>query len=108
MAKIKTRFICAECGHEEPKWYGRCPGCGTWNSLSEEINIKKTKSGCRQVVSQPIPITQVSDTSEERMITGIAELDRVLGVALYRVPSFLSGEIRGSANRPLPFRRLQL
>jgi len=79
VAKIKTRFICAECGHEEPKWYGRCPGCGTWNSLSEEINIKKTKSGCRQVVSQPIPITQVSDTSEERMITGIAELDRVLG-----------------------------
>ncbi|WP_418791390.1 DNA repair protein RadA [Phosphitispora sp. TUW77] len=79
MAKIRTRFICTECGHEEFKWYGRCPGCGTWNSFSEEINTKKTKSGLKQPVSQPLSITKVSDISEERVITGIAELDRVLG-----------------------------
>ena len=37
MAKIKSVYICSECGHESPKWYGKCPSCGEWNTMNEEI-----------------------------------------------------------------------
>mgnify|MGYP002111862446 CR=1 FL=1 len=37
MAKIKTSYICSECGFESPKWYGKCPSCGEWNTLNEEL-----------------------------------------------------------------------
>lgn len=78
--KQKYRYVCRECGHEEAKWLGRCPGCGTWNSLTEElINSDNRSRSSVKTDSKPVPITQVSDISEQRIITGTGELDRVLG-----------------------------
>lgn len=81
MAKVKTKykFVCQACGHEEPKWCGRCPGCGTWNTMVEELHTAKTNTGAQPSGEKPIPITLVSDFEDERMSTGISELDRVLG-----------------------------
>lgn len=81
--KGKYKFICQECGHEEPKWCGRCPGCGSWNSMAEELNISKTtgrgNTGRLMTSSKPVPISDVLDSDEQRIITWIGELDRVLG-----------------------------
>ncbi len=81
MAKIKNKykFVCRECGHEEIKWHGRCPGCGEWNSMTEELTGSPGIHKPFFAASKPIPITEVADIGEQRIITGIVELDRVLG-----------------------------
>ncbi len=78
-AKNKLRFVCRECGHQEFKWHGRCPGCGTWNSMIEELNTDRGKRSTAFSESRPVPITTVTDVSEQRILTGCGELDRVLG-----------------------------
>lgn len=80
MAKTKSKFryICSQCGHEEPKWCGRCPGCGAWNSMSEEICAGKGSRGSLRE-SKPLPVNQVPASADKRVGTGIGELDRVLG-----------------------------
>ena len=77
--KNKYKFVCQECGHEEFKWCGRCPGCDKWNSMVEELTVAKSARNPHISVSTPVPITEVSDAAEKRIITGITELDRVLG-----------------------------
>lgn len=79
MARNKYKFVCQECGHEEAKWCGRCPGCGKWNSMVEELNQAKNRKTPQFMETKPVPITEVSDFAEERIGTGIGELDRVLG-----------------------------
>ncbi len=81
MARLKTRykFVCQACGQEESKWYGRCPGCGTWNSMIEELHAEKKAGGSRAAESKPVSITEVSAEADQRIGTGISELDRVLG-----------------------------
>lgn len=85
MAKTKTHYVCQSCGHEEPKWIGKCPDCGQWNTFEEEIKIDTSKSKSTSlnksisVFSKPVPITEVSSITSERVSTGISELDRVLG-----------------------------
>lgn len=83
MAKIKTVFFCTECGNETPKWQGRCPACGAWNSLTEHVQ-KPVQSG--RAISAPVGIskhpkklTEIDCDSEIRFSTGMGELDRVLG-----------------------------
>lgn len=83
MAKIKTVFFCTECGNETPKWQGRCPACGAWNSLTEHVQ-KPAQSG--RAISAPVGIskhpkklTEIDCDSEIRFSTGMGELDRVLG-----------------------------
>ncbi|MGN1132181.1 MAG: DNA repair protein RadA, partial [Ruminococcus sp.] len=44
MAKFKSVYICSECGYESPKWYGKCPSCGEWNTMNEEIVDKSSQS----------------------------------------------------------------
>ncbi|MCR5176719.1 MAG: DNA repair protein RadA [Anaerovibrio sp.] len=84
MAKSKTVFVCQECGYDTPKWLGKCPGCGRWNTMVEEI-IKPDKSQQRglnlglSTQSKPCPISEVVLEKRPRMNTGSAELDRVLG-----------------------------
>lgn len=82
MAKSKTRFLCQECGHDELKWLGRCPSCGTWNSF-KEFKVDNSKAGTSLSISTEIPSAQIlSDVpalERERILTGISELDRVLG-----------------------------
>lgn len=83
MAKTKTVFFCTACGNETPKWMGRCPGCGAFNTMQEHIE-KPAAPGKMKMVStginrQPQRITDLDSTDEIRFFTGMGELDRVLG-----------------------------
>lgn len=82
MSKIKVRFACQDCGHESAKWLGRCPGCGAWNTLVEEVATKREQRGVfftGAEAAKPLPITKVDAAAFLRMETGLRELDRVLG-----------------------------
>ena len=83
MAKTKTIFFCTNCGNETPRWMGRCPGCGAYNTMEEHIE-KPAAPG--RAVSAPVGLSrkpqrirEVSSDSEVRFSTGMGELDRVLG-----------------------------
>lgn len=76
--KKKTRFNCCNCGYKSLKWLGRCPECQEWNSLVEELEPPRGRAG-HGVQSTPIPLGSAPDGDEERMVTSIGELDRVLG-----------------------------
>ncbi len=85
MAKKKTMFVCQQCGYDAPKWLGRCPGCGQWNTMAEEV-IQQEKDSRQQGLnlglsdkSRPVPITQVRVEDLPRITSGSGELDRVLG-----------------------------
>ncbi len=79
--KIKTGFICSSCGQQFAKWSGRCSGCGEWNTLEETILETEKKSLPLKQISavKAIPISDISFTDEKRTLTGIKELDGVLG-----------------------------
>lgn len=77
--KQKTVFVCNECGYESPKWLGKCPGCGSWNSFVEEMDQEKPGSSIYGGTSHPVKLQSIEITSEERYSTGLGELDRVLG-----------------------------
>ena len=82
MPKIKTFFQCQTCGYVSPKWLGRCPDCGAWNSLVEEK--KETVTRHSSLVthlgkSEPQPLSSITGEYGHRTSTGIKELDRVLG-----------------------------
>jgi DNA repair protein RadA/Sms len=83
MPKTRTRFVCQKCGHEAPRWLGRCPDCGEWNSLLEETVLDRpaasAPAGVALPQSAPQPISSISMDSWARVPTGIAEFDRVLG-----------------------------
>lgn len=83
MAKIKTKFYCAECGYESPKWMGKCPGCSEWNSMVEEretvVKTAGVQSTLIQTKEKPQPIINIESGREPRVSTTISELDRVLG-----------------------------
>jgi DNA repair protein RadA/Sms len=70
-------FICQQCGYQSGKWLGRCPGCGEWESLKEEIITPD--AAVLRPSSQPQPLYLTPDADEERISTHIDELDRVLG-----------------------------
>ncbi|HEY8347985.1 MAG TPA: DNA repair protein RadA [Symbiobacteriaceae bacterium] len=85
MARARTVFICQECGHEAPRWLGRCPACGTWNSMVEEVVTPPSQVG-RGGISpgtaageKPVAISAVPVQDTSRCSSGIGELDRVLG-----------------------------
>ncbi|MBM3241344.1 DNA repair protein RadA [Candidatus Poribacteria bacterium] len=83
MPKEKTRFVCQECGNVSPKWMGKCPDCGKWNSFIEEAApVARPRSRQFQIDTaavMPVPITKITASEEERLKTGISEFDRVLG-----------------------------
>ena len=79
--KAKTVFFCTECGNETPKWSGRCPACGAWNTIVEQTD-KPVKSGRKPASARavkPVPIMDIGTADEIRFSTGMGELDRVLG-----------------------------
>lgn len=85
MAKSKTVFLCTECGYDSPKWYGKCPSCGSWNTMVEE-RIRDNKAGEKRLNplapgagNRPVRLKEISGTEDARFSTGIGELDRVLG-----------------------------
>ena len=85
MPKTKTVFFCTACGNETPKWQGKCPACGAWNTLVEQEvhTAPSAKTRARGtsigVYKEPKPLGQVDTDSEIRFSTGMGELDRVLG-----------------------------
>lgn len=79
MAKVSSLFVCGECGHEAHKWLGRCPGCGSWNSFTEEM-IEGGKGAAGRVREvEPRRLADVETRVASRIATRISELDRVLG-----------------------------
>lgn len=83
--KSKTMFFCGNCGYESPKWLGKCPGCGEWNTFVEEkVSPAKSKSGRRGLVksSKPVRLSDITVTDEMRMRMPSGELNRVLGGGL--------------------------
>ena len=82
----KTVFSCQSCGYQTPKWMGKCPDCGQWQSFVEEkISVKPTQGPRRTLASsqtKPVPINAIALDPEERLLTGIREFDRVLGGGL--------------------------
>lgn len=85
MAKSKksTVFFCQSCGYESPKWMGQCPGCREWNTFVEEqistAALKKNGGADGAAAQQPAALSQIVMQEEDRISTGIGELDRVLG-----------------------------
>ena len=89
--KSKTVFFCSDCGYESPKWSGRCPSCGSWNTMTEAPAETKSKSGTSLVSSKtaknpPELLSSLGTDEEMRFSTGFEEFDRVLG----------GGAVRGS------------
>lgn len=88
MAKAKKIYVCNQCGYEAPKWYGKCPGCDSWNSFSEEVKAESTTTFNRAVTlssnGEPKSIGQVKSSEYERFNTGIGELNRVIGGGLVK------------------------
>ncbi|MHB1345352.1 MAG: ATPase domain-containing protein, partial [Thermoleophilia bacterium] len=85
MARIRSIFACTACGYQNPRWLGRCPDCGEWNTLVEELPEARGASaagGGAGPVPVPMTLDAVSPTAEERVSTGESELDRVLGGGL--------------------------
>ncbi len=96
MSKIKTKFVCQECGYESAKWLGKCLACGVWGSMEEElVEGKKEFKRSPTIVSksQPQPIKNVKSGAYERYDTQIGELNRVLGGGLVKGSlTLISGE----------------
>ena len=86
MARSATLFACSSCGHESPKWHGRCPGCGEWNTFIEEVRAaapagpRSARRSTRAL--KPVALGEVQAPRVERLRSGIGELDRVLGGGL--------------------------
>ena len=96
MPKIKSVYICSECGYESPKWYGKCPSCGEWNTMNEEIRdtAKASPAAARTHANAYIPaihINEIDTTDEIRYQTGSKELDRVMGGGIVKGSLILLG-----------------
>lgn len=88
--KLKTIYVCNQCGETSPRWLGRCPSCGAWNTMTEDVVAEPAKSSSGRAAApvrvtgqtslEPLKLKNISTTEEKsRIVTGIAELDRVLG-----------------------------
>ena len=93
--KTKTKYVCSECGYESLKWLGKCPSCNNWNTFNEEITAPSGKydtvvpnAGVRSV---PQALSEIGESEGERIATGNAELDRVLGGGVVRGSMVLVG-----------------
>ncbi len=96
MKKAKTIYLCTECGASFPQWLGRCTECGEWNSVKEERLPDKRKKGLVVVGGNtakagPVPITELESGDEDRISSGLAEFDRVLGGGMVKGSAVLIG-----------------
>lgn len=87
--KFKTVFICQKCGYESPKWAGKCPECGEWNTLAEEVKQLESKKPARtrsftDFSSDIVKLSESKAVREERVATHISEFDRLLGGGLVK------------------------
>ncbi len=96
--KVTTVFFCQECGHESSKWMGQCPACKKWNTFVEEkVSVTgsgiggASKTAAVREAQKPVELSAISLNDGERMMTGIAELDRVLGGGIMQGSLILVG-----------------
>ncbi len=86
MAKVKKAYFCRNCGNEAPKWLGRCPACGEWNTFTEEIIAKEPSSIAGKMVnipsSKPQRVSEIVESDHKRVDIGNSEINRVLGGGL--------------------------
>jgi len=92
-AKTKSFYVCQECGYESIGWMGKCPSCNQWNTFVEEIQEPKSKSrsGAVSTNVKPVNINDIEADTEERYLTGIKEMDRVLGGGIVKGSLILVG-----------------
>ncbi|MEI7675854.1 MAG: DNA repair protein RadA [Bacteroidales bacterium] len=84
MAKTKTLYVCTECGADSPKWVGKCPACGSWNSYVEEVvskspTVARSYTGAETIKPKPQRLNEITMSTEERLDMCDEELNRVLG-----------------------------
>ncbi|MGI5997185.1 MAG: DNA repair protein RadA [Lutispora sp.] len=93
MAKLKTKYVCTECGCESPKWMGKCPECNQWNTFIEEVDTKLAAGSSASLlnVAKPQKMNDISMEEEMRLSTGLGELDRVLGGGIVKGSLVLVG-----------------
>lgn len=101
MAKAKTVWFCKECGNESAKWMGKCPACGTWNSMVEEPVVSKSSSNAssggrtRSLLNlenpQPVPLKDIDVSAQSRIRIGNEEVERILGGGLVEGSMILIG-----------------
>lgn len=90
--KSKVVYVCSECGYESAKWIGKCPGCGGWNTLAEDVVVTSSSSKkVAQSYSVPVKLSSIDTTKDPRIVCGIGELDRVLGGGIVRGSLVLVG-----------------
>jgi len=97
MVKVKSIFVCQECGNQSPQWLGKCPNCNSWNTFVEEtkgdrINPRRTRTG---ISPQPKPVNQITSISKRRYKTGIIEIDRLIGGGIVEGSFILIGGAPG-------------
>ena len=94
-ARTKTSFFCQQCGTESLKWVGRCPGCGEWNTMVEELKPTKAEQRRGFVASEsmvkPQRLQEIETKEEARIQTSMSELNRVLGGGIVRGSLVLCG-----------------
>src|SRR5574340_321242 len=92
MPKVKSVYLCQSCGHSSHKWLGKCPDCGLWNTFVEEL-ISQEKKGRTPAgnAAPPQPISRLNMAEEDRIKTGLTELDRVLGGGMVPGSAILIG-----------------
>ncbi|MFR9515214.1 MAG: ATPase domain-containing protein, partial [Rikenellaceae bacterium] len=95
MAKVKRAYFCRNCGHEAPKWLGRCPACGEWNTFAEEVIAKEPSSIAAKVAgiptSKPQRVSEITEANYTRIDIGNSEINRVLGGGLVPASLILLG-----------------
>ena len=94
--KVKTRWFCTSCGNESPKWMGRCPACGEWNTMVEETVVTGKKSSGRGesvpgAARKPVRLPDIDSSAENRVSLGNDEVDRILGGGLVQGSLVLIG-----------------
>ena len=105
MARVKTSFVCSQCGYENPRWMGKCPECGAWNSMQESraepqeaAKPQKRRGGTG---GDALPMKEISTDSHIYQPTGIGEMDRVLGGGIVEGALVLVGGEPGIGKSPL-------
>ncbi|MBC7196404.1 MAG: DNA repair protein RadA, partial [Deferribacterales bacterium] len=91
MAKKKTNYICQSCGAVAPKWTGKCPECGAWNSFVEEVIEDVTTKKAYSVENRPILLSEIRGLEVDRTTSGINEFDQVLGGGIVKGSVVLIG-----------------
>ncbi len=85
MAKVKTKWVCQNCAYESPRYIGKCPDCGSWGTLTEEVEVKETSNSRQSVIIDDSPVCLINEieiTENIRVSSGFEEFDRVLGGGL--------------------------